>query len=331
MNFNREELYELIWTKPLSSVAATCGVSMPVLRQLCLDHAIPLPWGGFKPGKERTELPESQGFDFPAALAAAANSLHFPGETTATFQVARKLNDPDPYIIAAQNTIKEDYQFHRMPHMLRAGFGQLAIRSSKSNWDRALRIMDTLVKAWQHRGYRISNQDKETIVHLREVRIKVSLRETTTVTPPKEKYGSQIHTATGQLALKIDGWLDREWKDGKVPLETHIQEILDHMEVAARDLEKVWAKRQAEEEQEAIEEQAEATRLKENTEEAAAFEALLQEAQRWHQFTILDQYLDALQKSIPRSPAFQQWLNWARHRRRLFDPIAKAQQDNKRD
>lgn len=327
----REQLYELIWTKPLSSVAATCGVSMPVLRQLCRDHDIPLPWGGFKPGKERTELPAGEAFDFPAAVAAVVNSLHFPGETTASFQVARQLTNPDPYIVAAKNSVKQDFQFYGMPQMLRTGFGELAIRASKSNIDRALRIMDTLVKVWQARGYRIVNQDKETTVYLREVSLKIGLRETTTVTPPKEKYGSQTHTDTGQLAFKVDDWLSREWKDGKVPLETHLQDITDHMEVAARDLEKIWADRKAQQQREAAAAQAEAVKIQQDPEESAAFEALLQEAQRWHQFQLLDQYLDGLQKNTPRSPAFQQWLNWARQRRKLFDPIAKMQHDHQWD
>jgi vacuolar-type H+-ATPase catalytic subunit A/Vma1 len=85
------------------------------------------------------------------------------------------------------------------------------------------------------------NQDKETTVYLREVNIRVGLRETTTVEPSNEHFSSRVHKATGKLAFKVDGGLDREWKDDMVPLENHVHEILDYMEVAARDLEKSWA------------------------------------------------------------------------------------------
>lgn len=324
LNFSREELHNLLWSKPISFAAAECLVSVPVLRQVCLDHDIPLPWGGYKPTKivsERKALPPGADFSFRAAVATAVNSLHFPGETQASFQIPLELSNPDPVVAAAKNAVNEDYQFYRMPHMLRVGHGELAIRASKNNFDRALRIMDTLIKAWRNRGYRIVNQDKETTIYLREVTQYVSIRETTTVEPPEEKYGSQVHTATGQLAFKMKGWLDREWKDGKLPLETHIHEILDHMEVAARDLEKSWAERKAREQIEAKERRAEAQRIKENEEESAAFESLVQEAQRWHQLQILDKYLDAFRREVPRNAAFEQWLQWARHRRRLFDPI----------
>jgi len=45
-------------------------------------------------------------------------------------------------------------------------------------------------------------RNKETTIYLRDVSIRVGLRETTTVEPPKERFGSQIHTATGKLSLK---------------------------------------------------------------------------------------------------------------------------------
>ena len=304
-----------------------CMVSIPVLRQLCLDQAIPLPWGGYKAkidNKRRLPLPPiSLDFELKAAIESAIDSLHFSGETSASFIIESKLTAPDPFVIAAQNTIRQDYQLYGMPHMLRADFGQLALRSSRINLNRALRIMDTLVKAWRRRGYRIINQDKETSVYVRDVSMCISLRETTTIQPPKEKYGRQTHTNTGHLAFKINGWLGREWKDGKVPVETHIQEIVDHMEVAARELEKIWAERRAEERIEAQERQVQAALIQEDIEEKAAFNALLQEAQRWEQLQNLDKYLDVLTQNTEQSPAFEQWLKWARHRRQLFDPLAE--------
>jgi hypothetical protein len=149
MNYTREQLYDLVWSKSLNAVATECQVSTPVLRQFCMDQAIPLPWGGYRPNRitsERPMLPAKEdGFDYPAAIAKAVNGLHFPGEITMSFQIQKKLTDPDSYIVAAQNTIKEDYQFHNMSHMFRTGFGELVIRSSKSNMDRALCIMDALV------------------------------------------------------------------------------------------------------------------------------------------------------------------------------------------
>ena len=293
------------------------------MRQICLNYKIPLPWRGYKPEKERIALPAGDDFELSAAIKGAVKSLHFLGENAASFIVPRKLTDPDPLILRVQNTITKDYQFHDVPHMLRSGFGELAIRSSKSNIDRAILIMDTLVKAWRHRGYRIVNQNKETTVYLREVSIRVGLRETMTVEPSKERFGSRIHTATGKLAFKVDGWLDKEWNDEIVPLENHVHEILDHMEVAARDLEKSYAENKIRDRQRAEQRQAEALLIKENAEEAAAFESLVMEAEHWQQLQILDKYLDALGQAVPRSLAFEQWLNWAHHRRRIFDPIEK--------
>lgn len=321
MNLNREELYELLSSKPPNVVAASYGTTVPVLRQLFLDRQIPWPSDAFK--SDTTDLSKDDTFDLQAAIASARNSLLFAGETGAIFTVPNKLSDPDPLIKAAGDSVKKDWQYQQMPHMVRAGNGIISIRSSKNNWDRALRIMDTLVKIWRARGYRIGYQDKETKVYLSEVSLSVSLRETTTVEASEERYGSQIHSETGLLAFKVKGWGGREWKDGRVLLETHIQEICDHMEVAARDLENIWAERRLNEQKERQAQQALAERIQADATEKAAFETLLAEAQHWHQLQILDQYLDHLQQRIPRSPAFEQWLQWARHRRRLFDPTEK--------
>lgn len=156
ININREQLYELLWSKPLPTVANHCQMSIPLLRQICLSYDIPLPWRSYKDENDRKVLPPGKDFQLPTAIAEARNSLHFAGESE--FRLSSELINPDPLIVAAQRTIREDFNLHGMPHMLRATYGELAIRSSQTNMDRALRIMDALVKAWKHRDYRIVNQ-----------------------------------------------------------------------------------------------------------------------------------------------------------------------------
>ena len=42
MNYNREQLYNLVWTKALNAAAAECGITSPVLRQICLTYNVML-------------------------------------------------------------------------------------------------------------------------------------------------------------------------------------------------------------------------------------------------------------------------------------------------
>jgi hypothetical protein len=43
MNFTRESLYELVWSKPLTSIAKEYNVSDNGIRKICKKYEIPLP------------------------------------------------------------------------------------------------------------------------------------------------------------------------------------------------------------------------------------------------------------------------------------------------
>src|ERR1700685_2703138 len=45
--FTREELYELVWDKPMRTVAASCGVSDVALAKVCRKANIPVPERGY--------------------------------------------------------------------------------------------------------------------------------------------------------------------------------------------------------------------------------------------------------------------------------------------
>ena len=334
ITLSREELYDLFWSKPLGRVSGELQFSVPVLRQFCREQKIPLPWEGYwstqksNYPKTRTELPENdvqQKIALPEMLYAAEAALRFPGETENTFRIPVKLTDPDPLIVIAARTLQERDQIYGMDGMYGTLQGQLSLRVSKKNMDRALRIMDTLVKCWRRRGYEISFTDKETKVHVRKVDLRVSLRETVKILPEANRSDFKRYESTGALAFKVDGWLGREWKDSKAPLEDNVAEILDHMEVAVRDLEHFWAENEVRRKNELEKQQAKAAEILSDEKERLAFETLVQEAQRWDQLRVLDSYLNELSRVTKRTPAFEEWLSWARYRRRLFDPVYQRQ------
>lgn len=326
---SKSEFFDMVWSKPLFRLSAELTITASVLRQICFDLNIPVPegyyWSRDNYGSSHYQPPAlSDGellFDLTAAAASAKAKLRYPGESKQTFKISSKLDNPDPLIIAAQNTIVQDYNLYGMPEMLKAGHGEIAIRASKANMNRAMRIMDTLVKCWRGRNYVIKIQQKETSVIVREVWFRVSLREVTKKLPKKGRYDLQQYESTGRLALRVDGHLDQEWRDGKQQLENYIEEIADQMEIAARDLEKIWAvnaaKRAEEEEAQGIKDE----QVRNTEAERHAFESLIVEAQRWQQLRTLDEYLEELYKVKKHTPAFMEWYRWAKERRKIFDPI----------
>jgi hypothetical protein len=69
----REELYALVWSKPMKTLASRCGLSDVGLAKICRHHAIPVPprgyWAKLQAGKKvaRQPLPR-RGFGMPETI-----------------------------------------------------------------------------------------------------------------------------------------------------------------------------------------------------------------------------------------------------------------------
>ncbi|SHL96208.1 hypothetical protein [Mucilaginibacter sp. OK098] len=238
---------------------------------------------------------------------------------------------PDKLILTAEHTLrsritKPNPEFGTVHTELE----QLNIRVSPGNINRALRIMDTLVKCWRRRGYRIEFDGRDTLVCRRKVEQRVRLWEITTKRPKETLHGHQLYDPTGKLAFKMEYYLGREWRDGKQFLEDQILDILNHMEVAGRQLEKGWAE-QAEKEAERelakqrpvvkqvlAEDEETAVRPEKVRKKKKKFKKLLKEAKCWKELKVLDEYLAELFYKAEHTPEFLEWMAWAKEQRNNF-------------
>ena len=75
--FTREELYELVWSKPMTHIAKELAISDVALHKVCRKHAIPNPplgwWAKKAAGKKVTQTP------LPKAKADAAEEIRIAG------------------------------------------------------------------------------------------------------------------------------------------------------------------------------------------------------------------------------------------------------------
>lgn len=69
-HFRRQQLYDLVWSEPLTLLAPRSGMSDVALAKICKRHGIPLPrrghWAKLKAGKTSRRFPLP-----PRALGAA--------------------------------------------------------------------------------------------------------------------------------------------------------------------------------------------------------------------------------------------------------------------
>jgi hypothetical protein len=339
LDLTREELYTLVWAKPVSRLATEFGVKSWDIVKRCKQLTIPLPeqghWARIQHNNpvEQTPLPpaaETTAAEITAETAPPdlrdSRQVHeppilFPVEKELSFAVPDRLINPDKLIIAAEHTLrsritKPNSEFGTVHTELE----QLNIRVSPGNVNRALRIMDTLVKCWRRRGYRIEFEGRDTLVCRRKVEQRVRLWEITTKRPKETLHGYQLYDPTGKLAFKMEYYLGREWRDGKQFLEDQILDILNHMEVAARQLENGWAEQAEKDAAREVERQQSVEKPvvvgdKETVvnkgrakKKKKKFKKLLKEAKRWKELKILDEYLAALFLTRPHPPEFLEWL-----------------------
>lgn len=219
------------------------------------------------------------------------------------------------------------------------------MRVSPTNLGRALRIMDTLFKALESRGYPVGVQEgyhKALGVRVNGEPIEFGLEERFQRIDHPDQKNSRLESwrqqryqyiPTGSLFLRINAWgvdgLQKTWSDGKTAkLETYLNDFLVGLIRAA---EATRARRFKQEEEERLRREAERRRQEEaqkRQEELLNRQALEQEAVNWVKAQQLREYLAALKEMLiakhgeiqPGSSA-DHWLVWAHQHADRLDPL----------
>jgi hypothetical protein len=202
----REELYEQVWSEPLVQLAKKFGISDVALAKRCRRMRIPLPglgyWAKKQYGKSvrRVPLPKLAAnapaattefvvreqpmvADAPEAAAGpVAEQQRFEALEENRIVVADVLSDPHPLVattIAALRRAKPNHQGYLIPTAT-----ALNVNVSLDGADRAMCILDALLKALDARGYgtlirpaRDEGGRPATLVRIREDEVPITLTE----------------------------------------------------------------------------------------------------------------------------------------------------------
>lgn len=93
-SFTRRQLYELVWSKPIATVAAELGLSDVAIAKICSRHRIPTPprgyWAKLQAGKKAKQAPFAETDDPEVALITiTGNFIHLPETTRAILEAAK--------------------------------------------------------------------------------------------------------------------------------------------------------------------------------------------------------------------------------------------------
>lgn len=330
--FKREELYELVWSKPMSKLARELSVSDRAIAKACERVEIPTPglgyWAKLQHGKmvKRSLLPppipRTPGFVQISPGVSQSHLREFAPEVQEKIAhefsaesriiVPKKLSKRHPIVRAWLELDRQ--RSEAGPKLSREHRDQSPIGARLER--RRLRILGALFEALEKRGHKVvanpQNQyefecvvDEEKIdfgvVHPQK-QFKENLQPEKMRNPLNAALGitSRIELRpTGMLAFKIHSWIGvgirKQWRDtARKPLEDQLNSIVAGLLFAAAMIRRHRMERE-EEQRRLLTERIERERQEESRrKEAERYQGLLQRVDRWLQAANVRAYVDAV-------------------------------------
>lgn len=352
ITLTREELYERVWSKPATKLAAEFGISDVALGKICRKLDIPKPFPGYwqriasgytvqrttlpalKAGtpKQTTIYPHtaSAPVQHPPEIAALVKAESLPENR---IHVTETLHGCHLLVRQAKQA-KEKAASNEYGRM----YGYLDLCVSKAALGRALRIMDALIRAAEKRGYRveISNQSPHPTQIVigdqrRAFRIfeKSNRHDRELTAEEKRKPLSSIlnrwvYTPSGQLAIETSdhgSYWEKRWLDKpNKPLEEQLNDVMVGLIVNA---EKSRIRKLEFEEEARRRREVEHRRYIDERRRAM----LDRHVESWHKSKNIRMYLEACEQSLTSSEGSvnrdspeARWLIWAREYADRLDP-----------
>lgn len=361
----REELYEMVWSDPIRTLAKRLWISDVALAKRCRKLRIPLPgvgyWAKKAAGHRVRRVPLT---DLPASAQLHAAMLEFrpataePITTSAELEEQRAFEaDPANHVLAKETLRAAHPLVRKTAEALRrdgksattwarAAAGCLDVRVTGAQVERSLRLMDALVRAFEHRGWSVVATETypwQSYVVVLGQRVAFGLREPVRkvenepakavrssydgswYTPHQSKYRDE---PSGRLSLVIrsrhgtgnaveESWNDRPGKPVEERLNDFVLGVFANAE-RARD----WDLRR--EENARLRQQQEALRVEEARRrqvDADRRRALEEEVGRWVLAEQLRAYLKSLRSSRGSGVETEaEWLTWASAHADRLDP-----------
>lgn len=349
---SRKELYDLVWSVPLLTLSRKYAISDVGLRKICIRMEIPLPKAGHwqklqfgrKTDKPKLSISYTGEQDVTLSLRTEEmkNSLAIPSPSKILQQkiekemkpgltVPDKLSNPDKLIVAAMQSLNRKDR-HENNGLVLCERNRLDIRVAKGNIPRALKFMDTLIKALKVRGHDVVIENDSTNILINSQKLKVSLREKTKRIPGKERWQTYDYIPTDTLIFTLDKVLyNREWIDGKQKLEDQLALILAKLELTSEELNERDKMRQKEREENQIKIEIQRAFEKRQAEDLRSFNIMLLKSTRWHKAVNLRNYITEVEAKAKienrLNDELQSWLTWARKKADWYDPFIEIRDE----
>lgn len=351
LKFTRKELYDLVWSMSIRAIAAKYTISESEIKTTCKDYNIPTPlnghWSKLEFNKPVTiiPLPDNENKNQEIVFKDKINisgyvvkelsplkilTLEIETQLKDKLVVPERLSNPDKSTIATQKIQRGEVKYTDRDYD-RISSESLNVNVSKEQLSRALRLMDTLIKALHLRGHRVITSRHNTKVNIKGQDVPIGLREKTKRVKRESNstWDSYDYIPVGILIIKvIESYSNKEISDGKLPLEKQLAHIIASFEL--------WAKEKIEWHescrQNQLKWQEEERRRKEfekqQKDDLEAFRQTLYKAERWHKAENLRNYINEVEsKALTNNNLTEEtkeWLMWASKKADWYDPFVES-------
>ena len=352
VTFTREALHALVWSKPLTAIAAEFGMSSNAFAKHCKKADVPIPWRGYWQRLEHGH--KTKATPLPKATKDTLGEISIEKHAPAPVHAQRVA----PVVVVPERLVKphaivkklEELLGHRHDDAMLTvpGSYESIIRIAPASRPRARRLLHALFDALEARGHMVSLEtadgERTYSLDVGEPPVEMTLVERTARRPHvrtkeerarAEQYPSiwgretYDYEPSGELTLGLKApWgsrLRKTWSDGA---KQRVEDLLGEFVVGLEDAMDAWRVEHAERERERLEEKARQKREEEAERRAEYFEALRAEldgmARRWTQAREIRSFLDAVEEAVPatdRGEAFRKWLIWAGAQVDALDPL----------
>lgn len=358
IKFSRQELYDLVWSKPMTTLAKEYNISDNGLRKICKKLNIPLPdlghWQKIQYGKKVIIIPLPKDFkgeetvilnerkeetDNGNNIISEYHKLlkNITEDNSLSFNVPDKLANPDKLIIEAKNDF--DSQKHEK-HAIYRGImstssGIISISVAPKNINRALRIMDKIIKLLKLRGHNVIVKGNTTYAVVKGEEIKIRLREKLKRIITKHEiysWNNADYIPTDILSFKIDEYPEKEFNDSdNQKLEEQLPKILTKLELVSEKLKKDREEREIWHREYRKKIEAEEAIKKRKTTEIENFKKLLDDSERWKKAVDLRNYIKQIENNAIKENKFSEelsnWIKWASDKADWYDPLIMKQDE----
>ena len=341
--FTRKELYELVWSKPITSLAEELGISGPKIRDVCKKHEIPTPkqghWMKLKHGKPTSKTPLPQKNNEVIEIKKQSRTKTKEKDIGITYKVPNKLSNPHPLVKKAKEIMNKQHAgfYGKGIDVVYSAGKCLATEVTKPNIPRGLRLWDALIKLILKRGHKISDsKDSEFLILGEEftIRVREILKRVKVEDSNWERYEK---AGSGILSVKVHkDFRTYEWRNSKKKsIETQLLDIVLKLEDLARKekqdrIERRKWRKKFEEEQAIKKEREERVAT-----EISNFKKLFETASRWHKSQYLRNYIKEFETYAINTSSLniekRDWIEWAREKADWYDPFVEKEVDLLKD